>query len=133
VRSGFYAVQLISHKVLRYLVPVFLIAVFITTAMLATRNIFYAAMFGAQLCFYLAAASGWALERLGARIALLALPHYFVLANFASLLAFYKFLRGERYARWEPIREPGVNHPGTMTTAATAQSAASVTTRIRDC
>jgi hypothetical protein len=33
------------------------------------------------------------------------MPLYFVLANLASLIGFYKFLRGERYARWEPIRE----------------------------
>jgi hypothetical protein len=35
----------------------------------------------------------------------LAIPQYFVLTNAASLVGFYKFLRGERYARWEPIRE----------------------------
>jgi hypothetical protein len=29
---------------------------------------------------------------------------YFVLANLASVIAFYKFIRGERYATWEPIR-----------------------------
>jgi hypothetical protein len=34
----------------------------------------------------------------------LALPHYFVLANLASVIAMFQFLRGERYARWEPIR-----------------------------
>ena len=39
------------------------------------------------------------------RVPLLALPQYFVIANVASLIACYKFLRGERYARWEPIRE----------------------------
>jgi hypothetical protein len=35
---------------------------------------------------------------------LLAIPHYFVLGNLASMIAFYQFLRGERYARWDPIR-----------------------------
>ena len=30
-KSGFYAVQLWSHKVMRYLVPIFLIAIFITS------------------------------------------------------------------------------------------------------
>ena len=40
----------------------------------------------------------------GVRARLLALPAYFVLANVACVLAFYKFLRGERYARWETAR-----------------------------
>ena len=35
----------------------------------------------------------------------LVLPAYFVLANLAAALAFYQFMRGERYASWEPIRE----------------------------
>jgi hypothetical protein len=44
------------------------------------------------------------LDRVGFRSRLLAFPQYFILANLASLIACYQFLRGERYARWEPIR-----------------------------
>lgn len=106
LRSGFYAVELVSHKVLRYLVPIFLITLFVANAILAPRSAFFAIALGAQVCFYAAAALGWAQERAGARSRALALPQYFVLANLASLIAFYKFLSGERYARWEPIREP---------------------------
>lgn len=105
LRAGFYAVELLSHKVLRYAVPVFLACLLLASAALAPFSLFFAAVFALQACFYLAAAAGWLLERAGARVRLLALPHYFVLANAAVVLAFYKFLRGERYARWEPIRE----------------------------
>ena len=63
-------------------------------------------MLATQALLYLAAALSLALERLGVHSRLLALPGYFVLANLAAVLAFYKFARGERYARWEPIREP---------------------------
>jgi cellulose synthase/poly-beta-1,6-N-acetylglucosamine synthase-like glycosyltransferase len=105
-RAGFYAVELLSHKVMRYLVPVFLLLVFVSTAWLAPRSWFFAALFAGQVLFYAAAALGWLLERAGVRFKPLALPHYFVLANLASVIAFYKFARGERYARWEPIREP---------------------------
>ena len=106
LRSGFYAVQLFSHKVMRYLVPVFLLALLAASAALAPRSAFYALTLAAQLVCYAAAAAGWLLERAGRRAGPLAFPQYFVLANLAALLAFYKFLRGERYARWEPIREP---------------------------
>ena len=104
-RSGFYAVQLWSHKLMRYLVPLFLIAIFIASAFLVRRNAFYAAMFLMQVVFYLAALVSWALERLGVTFSLLALPQYFVITNLASLIAFVKFLTGERYTRWEPSRE----------------------------
>jgi cellulose synthase/poly-beta-1,6-N-acetylglucosamine synthase-like glycosyltransferase len=109
LKSGFYAVQLLSHKVMRYLVPFFLILLFTSAAALAPRNAFYALAFAAQAAGYTMAALSWVLERaLKVHSRLLALPQYFVLANLASLIAWYKFLRGERFARWEPIREPVV-------------------------
>jgi glycosyltransferase involved in cell wall biosynthesis len=110
LKGGFYAVELFSHKIMRYLVPFFLVAIFAASLVLAPHNLFFAAALIAQVFFYLAALAGWLLESAGARSRLFALPQYFVLANLASLLAVYKFLRGERYARWEPIREPVASH-----------------------
>ncbi|GAC1401750.1 MAG: glycosyltransferase family 2 protein [Pyrinomonadaceae bacterium] len=107
-RSGFYAVELISHKVFRYLVPVFLIALFITSgalALISPRAELYEWLFVAQLIFYLCAFVAWMLEKFGVGIGALAMPQYFALANLASLIAAYKFARGERYAFWQPIRE----------------------------
>ncbi|HEX5705138.1 MAG TPA: glycosyltransferase family 2 protein [Pyrinomonadaceae bacterium] len=104
-RSGFFAVQLFSHKVMRYLVPFFLVLTFATSASLVTTSLFYRLAFAIQVIGYGCAALSAALERVGIRSRLLALPQYFVLANVASVLALYKLVRGERYARWEPIRE----------------------------
>lgn len=115
-RSGFYAVQLLSHKVMRYLVPVFLLLVLTISLAFASTSRFYAIAAVAQLCFYVAAVSGWLLERAGRHSRLLALPQYFFLANLAALIAFYKFASGERYARWEPVREPASHlHPQQLT------------------
>lgn len=104
-RSGFYAVQLVSHKVLRYAVPLFLILIFASSLALAVSSIFFALLFALQIVFYLMALTGWLLERRGKNINVFAIPFYFTLANLASLIAFYKFLNGETYARWEPIRD----------------------------
>jgi cellulose synthase/poly-beta-1,6-N-acetylglucosamine synthase-like glycosyltransferase len=102
--SGFYAVQLLSHKVMRYLVPFFLIAFCGASALLAFDSFFYGAILLVQLTGYGCALLAVALERAGVRTRILALPQYFVLANLASVIALYKFLRGERFAHWEPIR-----------------------------
>jgi cellulose synthase/poly-beta-1,6-N-acetylglucosamine synthase-like glycosyltransferase len=107
VRYGLYAVQMISHKVLRYVVPVCLVAMFLASAVAASGSVLYAAAFVGQAVFYLAAAVGWLVERAGARLGPLALPYYFVLANAASLAAFVKFVRGQKHVVWEPIREGG--------------------------
>lgn len=116
LRSGFYAVELFSHKVMRYAVPFLLVTLFAASASLTPHSLFYAAVFVAQVLCYAAALGGWLLERAGVPLRLLTLPHYFVLANLAALIAGYEFLRGERYARWEPIREPVSGGPLTATT-----------------
>lgn len=105
LNSGFYGVQLFSHKVLRYLVPLFLVAMLPASAVLANDSPFYSIVLAAQLGFYMTAFLSWILERTGVYSSLLALPQYFVLANVASLVGLYKFLRGERYAVWQPIRQ----------------------------
>jgi hypothetical protein len=107
LRSGFYAVELLSHKVMRYLVPLFLIAILVASAVLAMSSISLAFILAAQISFYGAAGLAGLLERAGLHTRLLAIPQYFVLGNLASLIAFYQFLRGERYMRWEPIRASG--------------------------
>jgi cellulose synthase/poly-beta-1,6-N-acetylglucosamine synthase-like glycosyltransferase len=104
-RSGFYSIELISHKLLRYTVPLFLILLLLTSAYRAPASVIFQLFFVAQTGFYLAALLAWFVERSGGRLGLLAMPLYFSLANLASLIGFYKFLCGERYARWEPIRE----------------------------
>jgi cellulose synthase/poly-beta-1,6-N-acetylglucosamine synthase-like glycosyltransferase len=105
LRSGFYAVELISHKVLRYLVPVWLILLFVSSSVLSAGSFFFRLVLVAQIAFYLIAATGWFALKLGVKSGVVVFPQYFVLANWAALVAFYKFVRGERYARWEPIRE----------------------------
>jgi cellulose synthase/poly-beta-1,6-N-acetylglucosamine synthase-like glycosyltransferase len=104
LKSGFYAIELISHKALRYAVPLILFALFVSSLVAAGGSAFYQAMFVLQVVFYASATAGWVLERTGNRLSLLAIPFYFVLANLASVVGFYKFLRGETYTRWEPIR-----------------------------
>lgn len=104
LRGGLYGIQLLSHKVMRYLVPFFLMALFAASAVLAGGSPAYRALFLLQSLGYVCGAMSWVLENFGIRSRVLALPHYFVLANVASLIAMIQFLRGERYARWEPIR-----------------------------
>lgn len=104
-KSGFYAIQLISHKFLRYAVPLFLLLLFISNLFLSFNSVFFAGIFAMQFGFYLCALAGWLLEKMGKNIGIFAIPLYFTIANLASVIAFYKFLSGERYARWEPIRE----------------------------
>ncbi len=106
-RSGFFAVELISHKVMRYSVPLFLTMTLTSSGGLAFYSTFFFVVFLAQISFYLVALAAWLLERNGIKAGILAMPMYFVLTNLASVAGFFQFLRGERYASWEPIRDAG--------------------------
>ena len=105
LKHGFYAIQLLSHKVMRYLAPVFLLLTLLTSAFLALNSLLYAVVLGFQIAFYGVAAISWLFERVGLKSYWLVIPQYFVITNLASLLAFIKLVRGERYVRWEPVRD----------------------------
>ncbi|MDQ4120862.1 MAG: glycosyltransferase family 2 protein [Acidobacteriota bacterium] len=104
-RTGFYSVELFSHKVLRYAVPLFLLLLYFSNLVLAFYSPFFEFLLLFQLFFYVLAVAAWLFERAGISFKFLSLPLYFVLANAAVVIAFYKFLRGERIAAWQPIRD----------------------------
>lgn len=102
-RSGFYAVQLLSHKVLRRLMAVPLLVLAAASPALWRRGRLYRAMTLGQGAFYTSAVAGLLLPR-GRRILVLKIPAYFCLVNAASLSAVWNILRGRRIDRWEPER-----------------------------
>ena len=107
-RSGLYAWQLFSHKIMRYFVPFVLLALLGASAILSLESPLYRIVFLLQMLGYSCAVASWLLEKSGVRSRVLALPQYFLLANVAALIACYQFVRGERYSRWEPIREGSI-------------------------
>lgn len=103
--SGFYSVQLLSHKLFRYLVPVFLLVVLGANAWLSfeTSAAWWDFMLLLQCAFYAAAIVGAAARRsMVGRWRVLTVPFFFCLVNAAALLALASMVRGERSARWSP-------------------------------
>ena len=108
LRHGLYSIELFSHKVMRYLTPVFLLLTLFFSGMLILKSKMYAGFFAAQLGFYAIAVLSPLFERVGVKARWILLPQYFLLGNLASLIAFMKVIRGERYIKWEPVR-PSLN------------------------
>jgi glycosyltransferase involved in cell wall biosynthesis len=96
-RYGLFAWQLASHKLCRWLVPLAMVLAALTNAVLLPRSSFYALTMILQCVFY-----GVALAGLWTNAPGLRLPAYLVRANFAVLLAWLRFARGERIAMWNP-------------------------------
>jgi hypothetical protein len=106
LRTGLYAVEMWSHKVLRYAVPLLALAAFAANAALARTSRFYLLLFAGQASFYALALAGLALRRTRAgRWKPFYVPFYFCLANAAALLGLLSLLRGERITVWQPQRE----------------------------
>lgn len=103
LRHGLFAVQLLSHKVLRYSAGLFLVLALLANLALLDRPL-YTAAFVAQIAFYVAAAAGHFVQRGASGARVLALPYYFVLANAAALIALGRALRGDAITVWEPKR-----------------------------
>lgn len=99
--------QLISHKVLRWCVPVFLISALLSNLILFYSNgssPFIRFLFFSQLVCYIMALLGYLLERAGKHHKVLGIPLYFVIVNSASLVAIYKTLTSSLDATWETER-----------------------------
>jgi cellulose synthase/poly-beta-1,6-N-acetylglucosamine synthase-like glycosyltransferase len=102
---GMFAFQLLCHKIMRYMVPLFLLAALVGNVIAMKDGSIYVYIFIAQVVCYSMAVAGWVGDRLGVRLGPLAVPYYFALVNFATVLAFIKFCRGESHVVWEPARE----------------------------
>ncbi len=101
-RFGLFSWQLWSHKVLRYLAFVPMIAVLLSNiALLSAGPIYQIALVG-QVLIYGLAIAGSVLGSLDNAPRVLVWPNYFVLLNVASGVAFWRFINGQKQVLWKP-------------------------------
>jgi cellulose synthase/poly-beta-1,6-N-acetylglucosamine synthase-like glycosyltransferase len=101
--SGLTGFQIVSHKLLRWLVPLWMLCIFVTT-LLTLNNLFSLLLFVAQLLFYSSAIVGFLQERKGEARGKYRISFYFCMMNLASLLAIMKFLLGKTQPKWDVAR-----------------------------
>jgi len=100
---GSFAIQVISHKIMRWLVPWFMLMLFVCTCLLYSYNSFYQFMLISQTGFYLVAITGFFLPKLRNNL-FFKLPFFFVQANIAVADAGVRFMLGKRITTWEPSK-----------------------------
>ena len=105
-KFGFYSLILFSHKLLRRLVPFFLLVLFIANAFLSLKGSFYFWAAVAQSIFYVWGGISYLLRNtpIGRR-KIFYLPFFFCLANLAALVAIINIAAGKRIEFWEPQRQ----------------------------
>ena len=100
---GFFAWQLWSHKLLRYLSPLFVLLALMTNIALALQGR-YELLMALQVAAFTTGLVGFLPGRLFRHSRLMAQPYYFLLTNVASAICLFRFLRGERVVTWTPLR-----------------------------
>jgi len=101
----FVAFQVLSHRVLRYTVPVWLLVTMWASFELASTSAVFGAVAALQVAFYGLGAAGWAAEM--ARISLpriCVVPSYFVMVNTAALCALVGSLARGQESLWQKQR-----------------------------
>ena len=103
LKYTFVSFQLISHKVLRWLMPFFLIILFTSNLLIIERSP-YTLVFILQATFYLSAPVAWILHKYIRKAKFLFIPLYFCILNLASLLATINLVKGRKMSTWETVR-----------------------------
>lgn len=100
-KTGFFAFQIWSHKILRWSVPWFLVALLVSTLYLYNESIIYIIILFVQLVFYCAVIVGAYSDRMREKF-IFRVPFYFMQVNIAIAHAFVAYIFGKRITVWDP-------------------------------
>jgi biofilm PGA synthesis N-glycosyltransferase PgaC len=103
-RHPTFALQLVSHKLLRWMAPFMLVMVFCGSAVAAasTSSPLWTGFTGVQALFYLLSVAGWLSARMR-RWPFCYIPYYFCAVNLAATLGVWRFLRGRQAITWQKV------------------------------
>ena len=94
--------QTVSHKGLRLLTPLALVAALVANLLLL-QSPFYRSCLAAQMAFYAAALAGHARRDRRDRSPLLSLPYLVCVLAWAAVVGFIRFARGRQAVTWERV------------------------------
>lgn len=103
LRYKLFSLQLLSHKLMRWLVPVFMVLLFLCNLLLIHHHWFYLIFFLAQLGFYSVVILAHFIPGLREN-PLIKIMYFFVQVNIAIVHSGYLFLSGKRMTVWQPSK-----------------------------
>jgi cellulose synthase/poly-beta-1,6-N-acetylglucosamine synthase-like glycosyltransferase len=101
VTSGFYSVELLSHKLIRHFIAYFLIPLFIANLFLLRVSPFYVVALAGQLAIYgLAAVGAVVRDKPIGRSRFFTVPYYFCFVNLAAFFGILTMFRKHKLTAW---------------------------------
>jgi len=114
-KTGIFAFEIISHKLLRWSSPVFLLLFFVSCFLLsASGRPAYQFTFLFLIACIGIAYLGMLLSEAGIQVPFFQHAYYYMLVNIASLLGIAKSLKGEIISTWNPARGKGHKASGNL-------------------
>jgi len=106
-KYGTLSFQYISHRVLRWTLTPLCLLLLIPVGFILAYNEglinfgLFDILFWLQLCFYIAALTGWFMENRSTRIKILFVPYYFFIMNLSVILGFFRYMKKTQTVNWE--------------------------------
>jgi poly-beta-1,6-N-acetyl-D-glucosamine synthase len=91
----------VSHKLLRWLVPVFAAAALLSNLGAAALSAPWSLLLALQVLFYLLGLVAWRVPTLNSKC--FRVPYYFLLVNLAALVGLWRAIRFKQRAVWEKV------------------------------
>jgi poly-beta-1,6-N-acetyl-D-glucosamine synthase len=98
--APFTAFAFLSHKVLRWVLPLLMLAMLVSSALLAGHPLYRAALV-AQVLFYAWALIGFLFRERMAPVRYSLIGYFLLAINLAFLVGFVQFLSGRQEVRWK--------------------------------
>lgn len=98
---GFFAIQLISHKLLRWLAPFFILSMISGALVSGLHSVASTLVLAGAILIAALAALGWTLPSTASSV-FVRIPTFFVVSNAAIMTAWYSLVSGQRMETWEP-------------------------------
>ena len=102
-KYGVYSCQMISHKLSRWLVPLYLIFLLGTNLLLISQNTFFLITLILQVVFYMLAFFAFFIKSMK-DILIFRIPLFFVMVNYSIIVAWHNYFIGKNFVLWEPTK-----------------------------
>lgn len=107
-RAGLFSVFLVSHKLLRYLTPVFVVLAVVSTAYLSPFSTAFRYLLWLEVAVVGIGIAQILVQSLTPRRGVAGAPAFVCVTTAAAAAGWYRYLRGDRYQTWQPTERSSV-------------------------
>lgn len=105
-KTGFFALEIISHKLLRWLIPFFLLGIAVTSVIHSYQGfVFFQGLYLLEMLFLWLAVVGYLKHQQQEISKAFFIPYYFLMVNYFSMIGVLKALSGNIQVTWSSPRQ----------------------------